>query len=374
MKIMFLIRTLNYGGAERQLVVLAKELHKQGHSVGVAVFYPNGPLEKELHDAKVPVRVLEKKHRWDIFGFFLRLIKLLREEKPDILHGYLGGPNILTVMLKPFFPNVRMVWGVRASNMDLKQYDWFVRFAYWVECKLSRFADMIIVNSHAGRDYSVQQGFPKDKMVVIPNGIDTERFQPNSEFRKKIRNEWGVLENEKLIGLVARLDPMKDHATFLRAAALLLEERKDIHFVCVGDGPANYREKLYLLSKELGLSNYLIWAGARNDMSAVYNALDIASSSSLSEGFPNVIGEAMACGVSCVVTDVGDSAWLVGETGIVVDPKDPKALVEGWKSALAYNDKVVSQKSRNRIIESFSINHLVIATKNSFNQRFYNLK
>jgi len=366
MKITFLIRSLNYGGAERQLVALAKGLHERGHSVGVAVFYPGGPLEKDLREAGVPVRALDKLGRWDVLGFLWRLTRLLREERPDILHSYLVVPNLVTVMFKLLFPRIKMVWGVRASNMDLSRYDWFIRMTYRLERLFSRFPDLIIVNSQAGRRDHFAHGFPKEKMVVIHNGIDTQRFCPNPGARRRGRAEWGVSEDEKLIGLVGRLDPKKDHPTFLKAAALLAQEREDVRFVCVGDGLADYRQELHKLGQELGLTERLIWAGARDDISAVYNSLEIASSSSsYGEGFPNVIGEAMACGVPCVVTDVGDSAWIVGDAGVVVPPKNHHALADGWRDMLRRlgdHRLSLSEKARARVALHFDLDALVQKT------------
>lgn len=366
MKITFLIRSLDYGGAERQLIALAKGLHAKGHTVLVSVFYPKGPLEKDLREAGVPVRILNKQGRWDVFGFLSRLIKLLKQEQPDVLHGYLGVPNIITVLLKPVFSQVRMVWGVRSSNMDLNRYDWLLRLAYRIECMLSRFADLIIVNSRAGLEYAATHGFPRQKMVVIPNGIDMKRFFPDPGERRRVRAEWGVREDETLIGLVGRLDPMKDHPNFLKAAALLARERDNVRFVCVGDGPAGYRQKLQEYSRELGLADRLIWAGAREDMPAVYNALDIASSSSFGEGFPNVVGEAMACGVPCAVTDVGDSAWIVGDAGMVVQPGDPEALAGACRDIISFPATVrraLSSSAKQRIEELFDSRQLVTRTE-----------
>jgi len=327
MNIVLLIRSLNYGGAERQFVVLAKELHNRSHQVTVVVFYPGGPLEEDLHNAGVQLRSLNKKSRWDIVGLFLRLIRFIHREKPDFVYSYLAVPNIVTVVPRLLFRRIKFIWGVGASNVDLKQYDWLTRSSNWLECKFSGFPDLIIANSHSALNYAVANGFPKSNMVVIPNGIDTDQFCPDSLERKRVRKEWDVSENQKLIGLVGRLDPMKDHPTFLKAAALLGKQREDIRFVCVGEGLAHYRNQLHTLSKELGLTNRIIWAGARPDMPAVYNAFDIAtSSSSYGEGWSNVIGEAMACGIPCVVTDVGDSAWIVGKNGIVVKPNDVNAV------------------------------------------------
>lgn len=365
MKIIFLSRSLHLGGAERQLTVLAKGLRHLGHDVKVAVFYSGGPLEADLNADKIPIIYLDKKCRGHAFSFFLRLTRVVRREHPDILHSYLVIPNILTILLKPFFPSGKMIWGVRASNVDVDRYDLFSRLTYRIECKLSRFADLIICNSHAGMEYAALHGFPKNRMVVVPNGIDTDRFHFNPEPRARIRSEWGIQEREKLIGLVARLDPMKDHPTFIRAAARLAKQRPDVRFVCVGGGPKLYRSELISLSHQLGLAGKLIWAGLREDMPNVYNSLDVAVSSSYGEGFPNAIAEAMACGVPCVVTDVGDSARIVGNAGVVVPAKDSDALAAGLSHALN-GIKPANRFLHERIKDRFSYDILIKATEDLF--------
>src|SRR6266487_3114893 len=362
MKIFFLVRALTYGGAERQLTLLAKGLSERGHDVVIAVFYSGGPLEKELYDTKVRIRPLNKSGRWDICGFLFRLIQAVREERPDVLHGYLWDPNLLTVVLKPLFPDIKIAWGVRSSARDLKRETWLDRLIIKLNCWLSGLPDVIIANSQVGRADYLAQGYPGEKMVVIPNGVDTERFDRDPKPRCRIRCEWGVTEQDHVVGLVGRLSPIKDHPNFLRAAALLAKKRKDIRFVCVGDGSPEYRQTLGVLAEELGLRGCLIWNEAREDMSAVYNALDIAVSSSYSEGLSNVIGEAMACGVPCVVTNVGDSAWVVGNTGEVVPPKDPVALKNAIERSLdqkAYGPAQIRQG----IVDRLSVSNLVANTE-----------
>lgn len=361
--IVFIIRSLNYGGAERQLVNLAKDLNKEKFNPTILTFY-SGPLERELKEANVKTIWLEKKGRWDVFGFLFRLYRQLAALKPDMIHGYLTVQNILTILLKPFFPRVRMVIGVRASNMDLSRYDWLARLMDSVESFLSRYADLVIVNSKAGFTYSLGQGFPEKKMIMIPNGIDTERFKPDKEGGRRVRNEWGIPEGKVLIGLVGRLDPMKDHPTFLKAASLLVKQKKPVHFVCLGTGPTAYRDELIAIGKELGLSDHISWIDPRSDMPSVYNGFDIVSSSScFGEGFPNVIGEAMACGVPCVVTDVGDSARVVGNTGIVVPPNNPEALAAGWIQCMSEDNNETGATPRLRIQNNFSLNRLAQHTE-----------
>ena len=365
-KVVFLIRDLNYGGAQRQLVTLVKALHQEDcFDVTVLHFYSGGPLLKDLIDRGITIISLEKQERWDVLGFFGRLFGHLKRIQPDVLHGYLGESNIVSIFVKPFFPSTRIIWGIRGSNTPSGRHGWLGSLLSLLERLLSSFADLIVVNSHIGKADCVKEGYPPDKMVVISNGIDTERFQPDSEAGAKVRSEWGISENTILIGLVGRLSPMKDHPTFLQAAALLSKEREDVRFVCVGVGEENYAKELYQLADDLGISEKILWAGGRSDMPAVFNALNIAcSSSSDGEGFANVVGEAMACGVPCAVTDVGDSAWIVGDKGIVVPPKNPEAL----KTAI---DELIEkanldsnrQEIRQLIVEQFSVRQLVLKTK-----------
>jgi glycosyltransferase involved in cell wall biosynthesis len=329
---------------------------------------------KYLTDNGISTISLEKQERWDVLGFFGRFFGHLKRIQPDVLHGYLGESNIVTMFVKPFFPSTRIMWGIRGSNTPSGRYGWLGSLLSQLERLLSSFTDLIVVNSHAGKADYVNQGYAPGKMVVISNGIDTERFQPDSEASAKVRSEWGISPNTILIGLVGRLNPMKDYPTFLKAAALLSKEMEDVHFVCVGVGEENYAKELYQLTDDLGISEKIIWAGRRSDMPAVFNAVNIAfSSSSDGEGFPNVVGEAMACGVPCVVTDVGDSAWIVRDKGVVVPLKNPEALKTGINELIekANLDNYNRQEIRQVIVEQFSVRQLVLQTKAALLGEFY---
>ncbi|MBT3349715.1 MAG: glycosyltransferase, partial [Nitrospinaceae bacterium] len=335
MKIFFLLRQLGHGGAERQAIELIKGFHRLGHEVGVITFYDHGLMDGELRDAGVRLISIGKRGRWDLPGFLFRLACVLRKEKPDFFHGYLPIPNILSSLYKPFMPNARILWGVRASRLDFQHYDWLTWIAYKIETLMSGLADLIIANSHAGRDFAVSKGFPEERIKVIPNGIDTEKFKPDREAGRNFKLEIGVPEKIKVVGVVGRLDPMKGHEVFLRAAAHLVKSKDNLRFVCVGNGPENTKKELAKLTAELGLTDKLVWIEAIDDMNAVYNSFDVLCSPSLfGEGFPNVVGEAMSCGVPCVVTDVGDSNSIVGESGVVVPPNDQVGLSSGLKEML----------------------------------------
>ncbi|MDD4953251.1 MAG: glycosyltransferase, partial [Desulfovibrionaceae bacterium] len=276
MKILFLIRSLDPGGAERQLVNLANGLAARGHEVGLAVFYAGGVLEDQLRG----VRLLDlgKRGRWDVVGFLARVFGLLRAQRPDVVHGYLGTANVLCGLVKPFFPGLRAVFGLRASNMDLSRYDRLVRLSFALERRLSRLADRIVVNSASGLEHAAGLGFPRARMAVVKNGIDSALFRPDPEGRARVRREWGVGEAELLIGSAARLDPMKDHPTFLKAAARVRASGLAARFVCIGSGPPDAAQGLRALADSLGLGRGLIWAGLRRDMPAALSALDLACS------------------------------------------------------------------------------------------------
>lgn len=360
--VVFLARSLDHGGAERQLVALAKGLASRGHAVSVVTFYTGGAFANELSRSGIEPISLGKAGRWDVFPFLIRLYRTLREARPDVVHGYLSVPNLLSVLLQPFLPKTRIVWGVRASYMDLSRYDWLSRLAYCLESRLARRADLIIANSRAGADHAVANGWPGEKILVIPNGIDISYFQPDFQGRAKVRNEWGVADDEVLIGLVARLDPMKDHPTFLQAAARIARECPHARFACVGGGRLEDAARIQSMALELGLGDRLIMAGARNDMPAVFSAFDVASSSSYGEGFSNAIAEAMACGVTCVTTDVGDAAWIIGQTGTIVPPRDPLALADAWGRLVVMTAEerwALGAAARDRVVAEFGVEVLV---------------
>lgn len=372
MRLLFLTRSLNYGGAERQLVELACGLKRAGESVAVTTFYGGGSLESSLVAAGVPLHVLDKRFRWDLLGFLWRLGSLVRGSRPAILHSYLGTGNILAVAARWLCPGMKVVWGVRASNMELGRYGWLHWFLYWLECRLSRFADLIIVNSRAGWDYAAAHGFPTARMVVIPNGIDVHWFCPDPAARGRLRAEWEIGMQECLIGLVGRLDPMKGHEVFLQAAALLQKKQSNVRFVCVGDGPSDYQESLVRLSERLGLEQRVLWISGRDDMNAIYNALDILTSSSrFGEGFSNVIGEAMACETLCVVSDVGDAKEIVGDAGLVVVPGEVRGIYEAWVQLLSLEDHKraeIGGRARARIVDRYSIDRLVTYTASALDR------
>lgn len=366
MKILFFIRSLELGGSQRQLAALAGGLARRGHQVAVAMFYDGGPNEDALTSIGVRLIYLQKSSRWDVFSPLLRLSSLIRAERPDVLYAFLPTQNALAAFLAPFGAKTRLVFGVRAAGMQAVHYDALSAVIYPIEATLSRRADLIIANAEAGRIDAVKRGMPADRIVVIPNGIDTGIFRPDPEERKALRRQWNIEEGSFVIGFVARLDPMKDHKNFLNAAAKFMQYDPSARYVCVGGGQKEYRESIMAHAWSVGLDDRIIWAGEIRNARAVYNAFDIATlSSAFGEAFPNAIGEAMACGVPVVATDIGDVASILGKLGEVVPPAEPDLLCAGWvKMRQRVKDEpTIRSAVRQRIVENYNITTMAARTE-----------
>jgi glycosyltransferase involved in cell wall biosynthesis len=366
MRVLFLIRALQRGGAERQLVELVRNLDHARFNVTVVTYYRGGELADELRSVpNVQVLSADKRSRWDVVGFALRLWRIARSVRPRVVHGYMHGANELGLLLGRLL-GARVIWGVRASGLDLRHYDSATRLLYRTSSWLASRADALIANSEAGRRFYVERGYPTNRVLVIPNGIDTELYRFSASERRRLRAQWHVGEGECLVGIVARIDPMKDHETFVRAAAALAATRPAVRFAVVGADGNGGLARIQQLAMQLGVMPRIVWAGPRSDMSAVYSALDIlTSSSAFGEGFSNSIAEAMACERVCVATDVGDARKVLGSSGEIVPPAQPDALVRAWSQLLDRGPAwrvARGSEARAYIIDNFSVAALAART------------
>lgn len=367
MKIVFLARALGPGGAERQLALMAAGLQRRGHDVVVATFYPGGAFRETVTSAGARHVSLEKAGRWDIVGFLLRLRSLLRQERPDILYSLLPPANIIATCATPRIAGMHRVWGIRISDMDLGHYDWLARLSYAMERALSSRADLIIFNARSGYRCAAERGMTVSGSAVVPNGIDTAMFAPDEAARSRVRDTWGVTAGVHVVGMIGRFDPMKDHATFFAAAAMLLRSRPNLLFVLAGDGVDPQNAQLVEMARLANLSDRTQLLGERRDIPEVMAGLDVLClSSAFGEGFPNVLGEAMASGVPCAATDVGDSRDVVGDAGEIVPPGEAEALSAALGELLLRlerSPKDMRRSARARIVEKFSVDALVDRTE-----------
>ena len=367
MKILLIIRSLDVGGTETQIAQLARGLARRGIDVRIAVFYTGGVIEKQLQTHSIQVTNLNKGGRWDIAMFTLRLRKLIKSYEPDVVYGFLTESNLCALLCKLFSRKVVVAWGVRASISDIRirKYDCFVLIEYVLAKLLSRFTDLIISNSLSSKQFHEKAGFKPPLYYVIENGVDTDRFRKARDLGEALKRELRIRQETKLIGLVARLDPIKDHKTFIEAASILYKKRSDVMFMCVGTGSSQYQRVLIEEVNRKQLTEAILWLGERNDMVRVYNALEINTLCSLSESFPNSVCEAVSCCVPCVVTDVGDIAAIVGNAGIVIGQKKPDELAAAWSELLdnkSFDREKILDQARERLKNRFGVEFMVDRT------------
>ncbi len=323
-----------------------------------------GMLGARIEALNVSTYAIGMKHGLPTLATVLRLVRLVRRLEPNVIQGWMPHGNLAATLAGAFATKpAPVLWNVRQSIYSLK-YEKPATAAIISLCAwLSGSPAKILYNSWTGAAQHEALGYRSEKRLVIPNGFDTELFAPSAEARGSIRAELGVAKDTVLVGLVGNYHHLKDHANFLHAAALLLKEHPTTRFVLCGKGIELGNRFLREIVDNLEIDEHVHLLGARRDISHLTAALDVASSSSYSEGFSNAIGEAMSCGVPCVVTDVGDLAWIVGEMGRVVPPRNPQALASGWELCLQKDRHESGPRVRSRIRENFSVKRMVEQTE-----------
>jgi len=363
-KILHLISTLDTGGAENFLSKLILGMDKKLFNNIVVSMTDIGPVGQILLNKGFSVFNLDmKKGLPDPMGL-IRLIKIIKQEEIDIIQCWMYHANIFGLLMKLFFRKIKILWNIRCSNVNLKNYGLIYANTVKAGAVLSRIPDCIVVNSFAGKKFHINVGYGKKNTnwKVIQNGIDAKMFQSASEIDNndginKVRKELKISKNAFVITLIARFDPMKDHKTFFAAVKILLETNPQVHFILAGRG-VDYNNLIisnYLISIKNTSNIHLL--GERNDIKNIYLASDIASSSSSGEGFPNVIAEAMATSVPVVATNAGDSQLIIGKTGIVVPVQNPKALANAWQQMINAKHEYLLELGKmatERIINNFS--------------------
>jgi len=354
------IRSLNIGGTERQFIELIKHIDKTKFDITVCTMY--GGVQEDIVKQIDGVKYfnLEKKGRYDFFYFFKRYKALLKEIQSDVIYSFLGEINLFSLWCKP--KNSKLIWGFRSSNMDLKQYGKLSQFLFWLQKKLSSKVDKIITNSYASIEFHQKIGFNMEKSVVIHNGIDTDRFKRYEEKRKLFRSKYNLNENDIAIGIVARIDYMKGYTVFAKSAKRLLGEYDNLKVFSIGDGDNNIKKECEDILGEFNNTKF-IWIGKQNKVEEYYSMFDIVVSSSFGEGFSNSIAEAMSCEVASVVTNVGDSSFIVGDYGIVVEPHSVDSLYQGITKMINSDFKYLGKQSRERILNNFSIEKMIKNTE-----------
>ena len=360
---------LEYGGAEVMLYRLLGASNPEEMSHEVVSLTELGVVADRIRELGIPTRALGMRRgrvRFPDPLKLLRLAALVRAARPDVVQTWLYHADLLGGLAAKLAGGARIFWGIHNATLDPTVR----RTTRWTAAgcaRLSRWIpDAIVTVSRAARDLHVAAGYDPGKFVFIPNGFDVTLFRPDAAARREVREELGLAPGDLVVGLPARLDPQKDHLNFVRAAALLAQRRPEVRFLLCGEGVTRGNLELVRAIAERGVLDRFLLLGRRSDMPRIMNALDVCTLSSAGEAFPLAIGEAMACGVPCVVTDVGDCAYLVGDTGRVVPPRDAEALARAWETlvrldldgrrrlGLAARERIVAEFALPRIAEQYA--------------------
>lgn len=335
------------------------------HMVNEVISLTNeGSLGKWIRDAGVEVRALRMPRGLPDPRSVIRLARELRRRQANVVQTWMYHADLVGGLAASLAGRLPTVWGIRQSNLDPVRSKRLTRFTAMVCARLSRhLPDRIVCCSDEAARVHREMGYDARKMVVIPNGFDLDAYRPDTRARATVRAELGIAPDRPVVGMLARFDPQKDHGTFIEAAAILLGRHPSAAFILAGEGVTRENAELVGWLKREGVNERFYLLGVRDDVAKILNGCDVVSlSSAFGEGFPNVIGEAMACGVPCVVTDVGDSGRLVGDTGRVVAPGDPRSLAGAWAELLereATERQALGEAARRRIAQHFAIDAIV---------------
>lgn len=328
-----------------------------------------GTIGKQLRESGIRVDVLGMRRGLPDVRGILPLRRFIREFEPDCLQTWLYHADLLGTFVARNMGFRPFAWNIRCSRMKMSQYGPLSGLTLRLLARMSGSPDAVVINSRSGREVHESLGFHPRRWELIPNGFDVDRFRPDDSARRRLRTELGLPGDALLIGLIARYDAMKGHDTFIGAAAETARSH-DAFFVMAG--PRVDRENSPLM-QQLGAASLVSRAcvlGERHDIPYILAGLDIACSASIGEGFPNSVGEAMSCGIPCVVTDVGDSAWLLGESAGRVVPAGGVAAFAGALKAMidiGRDGRVeLGAAGRRRIMEHFTLEAAVKQYENLY--------
>jgi glycosyltransferase involved in cell wall biosynthesis len=360
MRVLHVITALSVGGAERMLLKLLRAKALSGIEQQVVALLPGGAMAVPMRAAGVPVHELDFLGGLPVIAGAARLALLARRCKPDLIQGWMYHGNLGALLARGALRrHVPLVWGIRQSLPSLEGENAFARVGIRLNRSLSGLADRLLFNSQTSLAQHRKFGFDMQRAQYLPNGFDTAGFAPDAQARTRWRSTWGADDGTVVFGLLARYHPAKDHAGFLQAARRVLDARGQTRFVMAGTGVDSSNEVLLGAIAEAGLRAHVHLLGEQREVASVLSGLDVyVSASSRIEAFSNSVGEAMSCALPCVVTTVGDSPQVVGETGRVVPALDPAALANAMVAMVdlgAQGRAALGARARRRVVSDFDI-------------------
>jgi glycosyltransferase involved in cell wall biosynthesis len=370
--IAFIITGLGVGGAETMLLKLLQGLDRRHYTPHVVSLTTVGELGPRIAALGIPVHAMQMRAGLPSPFKILALSRLLKKIQPTVVHTWMYHADLIGGIAARLAGVSAVAWCIRHSNLDSRANKRSTLMVAAACARLSRWVPRrILLCSDTARRVHIDHGYDAGKMRVIPNGFDLAQFQPDEPARVSVRQELGLGASTPLVGMVGRLDPQKNHAGFLAAMGLLHRKLPQVHFLLAGQGVDDGNLDLADAAREAGILPVCHFLGRRGDMPRVMAALDVLASASIGEAFPNVVGEAMASGVPCAVTDVGDCAYIVGDTGRVVPPGDPEGLSNATASLLVLpveERSRLGQEARARVRTHFEISHVVTQYQDFFDE------
>lgn len=362
-RVTHVITGLNTGGAEMMLYKLLENADAKGLTQSVVSLLDGGTLRPKIEALGIEVQSLGiDRGAISPFGLF-RLRSILQAQRPNVVQGWMYHANIAALLASILSDrSSRLFWNIRHALHDhqgrLDLTSQLIRGGSLI----SKLTEGVIFNSKISAKQHENIGYSPQKSIIIPNGFDCEKFKPDPELRIKVRQNLGIPTDAIVYGLIARFHPIKGHADFLAAASQVATQHPNAVFLLAGRDVSMENPALTAAIHSSELLKNLRLLGERDDVPSLMSALDVLVSPSLSEAFPNVIGEAMSTGVPCVATDVGDSADIVGDTGFIVPPRSPAMLAMALCkfAALSLEERSnLGEQARQHIQDRFSLPAIV---------------
>lgn len=361
-RVIHVITGLGDGGAEGALFRLCSTDKKSQHFV--ISLLDEGKYAKLMREADIDVYCLRMRERNMIVAAW-RLFRLLRLLKPELVQTWMYHADLMGGLCARIM-GIKVVWGIRHTNISDSAVKRSTRVIARMCAVLSGWIPhRIVCCAEAARRSHIRIGYKKEKMVVVPNGYDIKRFSRSQGSDVPLRRDWMVDSDEFVVGMVARFDPIKDHENLLRALRIVAIAGVRFKCVLIGRGIDSQNRELQKFINDADLAKHVLLLGQRPDVPALMAALDLHVLSSKDEAFPNVLAEAMACGVPCVSTNAGDASEIVGETGWIVPVEDAESLAAALIQAQAEwsreEKKWESRRiaARERIIRRYDLNRMI---------------
>jgi len=363
LKVLHIITGLGLGGAELTLSKLLQSIDPVCIDNEVISLTADGPVGQRMRSMGTRVTCLNMPQgRLSTKGLW-QLWRIISNRRPEVVQTWLYHADLLGGVMAALAGVPCICWNIRNTNLDAEKTRWHTRQVVRACALISSVVpSLILCNSYRSAQEHRGRGYAPKKFRIIPNGFDVQYFHKNSERRMQLRGELGFLDSDKVIAHIGRFDPQKNHIGLLQTFSTLAEDFPNVHLLCCGSDIEFSNPVLLQQIEKMSNGGQVHLLGQREDIPDLLSACDLFVLPSHGESFPNVIGEAMACEIPCLVTDVGDCAEIVSDTGWVVPVNDPSALVSQLRQVLALPVEEYQRRgrlARQRVIEKYELKNVV---------------